>query len=256
MKSKAINVDCIEGLRGIGSKSVSCVVTSPPYNIGTKYSEHQDSRDDYLEWLGNTFDEIMRTLKDDGHFFLQAGGTATKPLVPFDVLQQAMASKFFLQNQIIWVKSIAIEDITRGHFKPINSARFLNHTYEFIFHLTKTNSVPIARLAIGVPFMHNSNESRWGHRNKVRCRGNVWFIPYETVQSRAERFCHPASFPIALPKMCIQLSGIDKGSLVVDPFVGAGATLMACEELGMIGLGFDIDNHYVDAANMRLKMLA
>jgi len=52
--------------------------------------------------------------------------------------------------------------------------------------------------------------------------------------------------------MCIRLSGIPEGSLVVDPFSGSGSTLVACEKLGMRGIGFDIDPAYVEAANARL----
>jgi len=52
--------------------------------------------------------------------------------------------------------------------------------------------------------------------------------------------------------MCIRLSGIATGSLVLDPFVGSGSTLVACERLGMLGMGFDIDAVYVETANRRI----
>ena len=52
--------------------------------------------------------------------------------------------------------------------------------------------------------------------------------------------------------MCIRLSGIATGSLVLDPFVGSGSTLVACERLGMLGMGFDIDAVYVETANGRI----
>ena len=42
---------------------------------------------------------------------------------------------------------------------------------------------------------------------------------------------------------------------MVDPFVGSGTTLVACENLGMKGLGFDIDENYVRCANQRLERL-
>jgi DNA modification methylase len=49
--------------------------------------------------------------------------------------------------------------------------------------------------------------------------------------------------------------GVPKGSRVVDPFVGSGTTLVACENLGMEGLGFDSDESYVQVANRRLERL-
>jgi site-specific DNA-methyltransferase (adenine-specific) len=200
--------------------------------------------------------KIKRVMKNDGHFFLQAGGTPTDPLIPHRVMDSALRAGWKLQNEIVWVKSIAIGDTSYGHFRPIESEIFLNNTHEFIFHLTKTGTLPINRLAIGVPFVYESNITRWDSNvENCRCRGNTWHIPYETVQSKKDKHYHPAIFPTALPEMCIKLSGIPKGSLVVDPFVGTGSTLIACERLGMQGLGFDIDEAYVEAANARLLEL-
>ncbi|HZP62530.1 MAG TPA: site-specific DNA-methyltransferase [Terriglobales bacterium] len=248
-------IDCIAGLDSLPEKSVACVVTSPPYNIGIKYGTHDDDRDDYLEWMKAVFVAVKRVLADDGHFFLQVGGTATKPLIPSDVRAIALTLGFVLQNEIIWAKSITVGDESHGHFKPINSPRYLNQTHEFVFHLTKTGKVPVDRLAIGVPFMDKTNIARFGHEMDVRCGGNVWFIPYETANKIKDRPKHPAMFPVALPEKCIKLAGVPKGSLVVDPFVGSGTTLVACENLGMEGLGFDIDQSYVDYANRTVKQL-
>ena len=41
--STAQCIDVLEGLQTLASGSVACTVTSPPYNIGIKYSTHQDS---------------------------------------------------------------------------------------------------------------------------------------------------------------------------------------------------------------------
>jgi len=119
--SKAVCIDCVAGLDSLPEKSVACVVTSPPYNIGLKYATHDDNRDDYLEWMKSVFVGIKRVLADDGHFFLQVGGTATKPLIPLIVLSTAMTVGFVLQNQIIWAKSVTVGNESYGHFKPINS---------------------------------------------------------------------------------------------------------------------------------------
>src|SRR6185437_9118017 len=100
--------------------------------------------------------------------------------------------------------------------------------------------VPIDRLAIGVPFKDKSNIARRGHAQDKRCAGNVWYIPYETVKSKAQKFNRPAGFPVELPERCIRLTGRDKG-VVLDPFLGTGTTLVAAERLGWEGIGIDID---------------
>lgn len=248
--------DCIAGLENLAAGSVAVIVTSPPYNIGVTYPNSTDRRPDYLDWMATVFYACKRALADDGHFFLQMGGIVTRPTIPWEVLSRARDAGFILQNQIIWVKNIAISENAAdsyGQFKPVNSNRFLNNTHEFIFHLTKTGSVPINKLAVGVPLKYESNIKRFGHRENRRCRGNVWFIPYDTIQNREERYNHPAVFPIALPEMCIKLSGVKYGSLVVDPFAGTGATLIACKRLKMRGLGFEISKEFCAATTARLQ---
>lgn len=241
VKQEAIQIDCIKGLQEIKDKSVKVVVTSPPYNLRTKYKTYKDNRKDYLVWMGNVFLEIYRVLKDDGHFFLQVGGVNLSPIIPWLVLQKALKNKFILQNEIIWVKNISIHDNSFGQFKPINSQRYLNNTHEFIFHLTKTGNVSINRLRIGVPLKYKCNLKRWNHAENKRCRGNVWFIPYDTIQSKEDRDNHPAIFPVSLSLMCLKLADVTVGDLVIDPFVGTGTTLLGCRKLGVDGIGFDID---------------
>ena len=77
-----------------------------------------------------------------------------------------------------------------------------------------------------------------------RCRGNTWFVPYRTIQSRKLERPHPATFPVKIPRMCILLHGLDRCRLVVDPFLGIGHTAMACVELGVDFVGFEIDPEY------------
>ena len=63
---------------------------------------------------------------------------------------------------------------------------------------------------------------------------------------------HPATFPLQLPMQCIRFSGIKKGSVVYDPFVGTGTTVLAATLLEMKGVGNDIDNDYLDFARKRI----
>jgi len=242
--------DCLEGMKTLQAKSVKVVITSPPYNIGAKYGAYTDNRGDYLLWLAEVWTEVERILADDGHFFLQAGGTNIHPFLPFEIMYSATGVGFKLQNMITWVKSISIDGVTTGHFKPINSKRFLNPTNEFIYHLTKDCKVPINRLAIGVPYMDKSNEKRWESAQAVRCQGNTWFMPYDTIQSRhKDRASHPATFPLELPLRCLKLSGIMQGEIVLDPFAGIGTTLKAASIIGCDAIGYEIDPIYVGAYN-------
>jgi site-specific DNA-methyltransferase (adenine-specific) len=251
-RQRIVQADCLQGLAELAPDSVDVCVTSPPYNIGIAYKSYQDRmpRAAYLEWLSEVGRAIDRVLTPEGSFFLNVGGTSIDPWITADVAR-AMGAPFVLQNHIVWVKSFSAGDDTLGHFKPISSPRFLNHNHEAIFHFTKCGRVPIDRLAVGVPFKDKSNIARWGHTRDKRCGGNVWFIPYETVKSKAQKFDHPAGFPVELPLRCILLHGMEKPR-VLDPFLGAGTTLVAAEQLGAEGIGFEMDAAYAERAAVRL----
>ncbi len=247
---RIIQGDCVVELANLPSKSVDVVVTSPPYNLDIDYDQYRDCLpiDAYLRWSGEWIAGVDRVLKPNGSFFLNVSGSLAEPWTPFDVAAEARRY-FQLQNRIIWVKSVAIEERTYGHFKPINSKRFLNDTHEFIFHFTSGGSVPIDRIAVGVPYTHKSNLTRWKHRRDRRCAGNCWFIPYETVQAKGE---HPAIFPVDLPTRCIKMHGVTPDMVVLDPFGGTGTTAVACERLGIDSVMIEIDPKYVDMATRRI----
>ena len=254
--------DCIAFMRELPAECIDVIVTSPPYNIGKEYSTYRDdkSREDYLSWMEQVAVESKRVLKDKGSFFLNVGGKPSDLAIPYDV-ENRFRKHFVLQNDILWVKSIAItkadvgksnglkSDFSIGHYKPINSNRYLNSCHENIFHFTKAGQTQIDKLALGVPYGDKSNLERWGKLEDKRDRGDVWYIPYETVQ---ESRPHPASFPEKLPLMCIKLHGAKKDLLVYDPFMGIGSTALACVEVGVNYLGTDIDPNYTEIARERI----
>ena len=72
----------------------------------------------------------------------------------------------------------------------------------------------------------------------------VWEFFYEKRDIR-DKNIHPAVFPIALPKKCIELF-THKGELVIDPFVGIGSTLIAARDLDRNAVGFDLNKKYIN----------
>lgn len=244
--------DCLRALRRMQAETVDVIVTSPPYNIGLSYRSYPDRREenDYLDWMVEVATQLQRVLKPDGSFFLNISGSSAQPWLPFE-LAVRLRDLFVLQNHISWVKSISVGEDSFGHFKPMNSQRYLHRGHEHLFHFTLEGDVPLDRLSAGVPYKDKTNIARRGHQQDRRCRGDAWFIPYETVRGRAEKFDHPGTFPIALPEQCILLHGKSK-SRVLDPFMGTGTTLLAAQRLGCSGVGMEIDAEYVAIARARL----
>ena len=259
--------DCLEVFAQLPARSVDVMVTSPPYNLGIQYNQYQDtlSREDYLQWTNAWVAAAARVLHPEGSLFLNVGAKPTDPWTALDVAQ-AVRPHLRLQNIIHWVKSIAIErssagaasgltrDLAVGHYKPINSDRFLNDCHEFIFHFTPLGGTGLDRLALGVPYQDQSNIARWrGAAGGVRCRGNTWFIPYETIQRRDRDRPHPATFPSKLPEQCLRLHGLKRIQVVMDPFTGLGSTAVACARLGVSFIGAEIDETYLKEAVARTK---
>src|SRR5262249_27690856 len=120
--------DCIEGMREtLAEESVDLVVTSPPYNLGIKYKNYNDSRNrnDYLNWSREWAAEVKRVLKPKGSFFLNLGACPSNPLIPHELIV-ALKELFVLQNTFHWIKSVTVEtkageQVSAGHFKPIQS---------------------------------------------------------------------------------------------------------------------------------------
>jgi site-specific DNA-methyltransferase (adenine-specific) len=259
--------DAVEHLQRAAAGTVSAIVTSPPYNLGIRYRSFDDGqpREDYLAWTGTWVAAAAQALTPEGSLFLNVGGKPTDPWTAFDVAQAARPH-LRLQNVIHWIKSIAIDrdlagsqsglwgDLAVGHYKPINSPRFLNDCHEFVFHFTPGGATKLDRLAVGVKYQDQSNVTRWaGASGGLRCRGNTWFIPYDTIQSRDRERPHPATFPVRLPEQCLRLHGLARLGLVMDPFLGIGSTAVAAARLGIPFAGVEMDEAYLREAIDRAR---
>ncbi len=97
------------------------------------------------------------------------------------------------------------------------------------------------------------------HRNNVmlgahgRNRSNVWSYPGANAlgsEAREALADHPTPKPVTMIADAI-LDVTRRRDLVFDPFLGGGATLIACERTGRACRGIEIDPHYVDAAIRR-----
>jgi site-specific DNA-methyltransferase (adenine-specific) len=261
--------DAVQVLERLGPLTLDAIVTSPPYNLGIRYRTYDDTlpRAKYLEWTSEWVCRAARALKADGSLFLNVGAKPTDPWTALDVAQAARPH-LRLQNTIHWIKSIAIEkslagararlddDLAVGHYKPINSRRFLHDCHEFVFHFTPNGDTPLNRQAVGVKYQDQSNVGRWQRAaSGVRCRGNTWFIPYQTIQSREKDRPHPATFPPKLPEMCLRLHGLDRVQLVADPFLGLGSTAVACAQLGVSFIGIEMDERYLEESIERTRAI-
>src|SRR5213075_426679 len=82
-----------------------------------------------------------------------------------------------------------------------------------------------------------------------RSQDNVWEFPRP---ARSDE--HPTMKPVGLVARALRNS-TRTGEVVLDPFLGSGSTLIACEQLDRVCAGIDVDPRYVDVAVRRWEAL-
>lgn len=83
---------------------------------------------------------------------------------------------------------------------------------------------------------------------------SVWSdIRKDTEELQLE---HPAVFPKALVRRCLDSFTTREQRVVLDPFAGSGSTLLAAWAAGKSAVGFEINPEYVALAHRRREALA
>lgn len=237
---------------------VNAAFTSPRYNRGFDYGvdalgrpiSDKTPRGEYLSSLYPPFRRLQERMAPPGALYVNLKPNGHDPMLPFDVLQVLQLAGWSLQHPYTWVKSATTPNgaqgmLSWGHHTPTESRRWPHSGYEWVFLFRPTGWAPVDldRRAIGVPYAYQANRRRFTatsggeERPDVRCRGDVWAMPYKTIQKRGG---HPCPFPVGLVDMGLRQLRLKPGDTVADPFCGSGATLLAAQALGFRGLGIDL----------------
>jgi len=73
-------------------------------------------------------------------------------------------------------------------------------------------------------------------------------VEYKSVKSKR----HPAEKPVDLISFLIEASSREN-DLILDPFIGSGTTVVACEKLNRRWIGIEISKKYCEIAKQRIK---
>ncbi len=146
------------------------------------------------------------------------------------------------------------DDLAVGHYKPINSKRFLHDCHEFVFHFTPNGTTPLDRQAVGVRYQDQSNVAA-GRTPPPACAAAATPGSSPTRRSRAATRTGRTRPPSRrkLPEMCLRLHGLDRLTMVADPFLGLGSTAVACAQLGLNFIGIEMDEGYLKEAIDRTR---
>lgn len=210
------NTGCNQFLSEYNGPLIDAVVTSPPYHKKHGFS---------IELIQQLAQLLFFKMHISGVIFLNFGLYQRDPMRPFKVAETFVKSGFILQNTIAWIKSL--DGV--GQFTPITSKLYLNDMWEYIFVFTKNQERELDRLSIGIEYKDKNNIKRFSG-NKVRCAGNVWFIPHDSISRN--HWAHDFQFPAELPRRALKLAKLKPDDIVFDPFAGSGIVGLVAEKLG------------------------
>ena len=222
-------------------ESIDLIVTSPPYNVGIDYNQHDDTipYDEYLDWTKQWLKKALTLLKKDGRLCLNIpldknkGGI--KPVYA-DIVKTALDVGFKYQTTIIWNEQNISRRTAWGSFMSA-SAPYVIAPVETIVVLYKESWKKLSK-----------GESDITKEEFIEWTNGLWTFPGESKK----RIGHPAPFPLELPKRCIKLFSY-VGDTVLDPFLGSGTTAIAAYKLKRKAIGVEIDEKYFDLAIKRIS---
>jgi len=272
-----LNGEALETLRRMPNAIVQTVVTSPPYYGQRDYcAENQvgiePTPEEYLNRLVNIFDEVKRVLREDGTLWLNIGDKYVDGNLAGLPWRLALALKergWILRSDIIWYKPNAMPSSVQN--RPTTD-------HEYVFMFSKNSKYYYDADAIREPHVTFSEKSKMkGGRNhlgkqggtpeqgknsgnsnlhlgrwdqafhpKGRNKRTVWEVPLSKF-----REAHFAVFPEKLIEPCI-LAGCPEGSIVLDPFFGAGTTGVVSLAKGRKFIGIELNRDYCEIAINRI----
>lgn len=228
--------DCIEVMKTIDSDSISCIVTSPPYNkkgligkvtpgnqvwkkFNIDYDSYGDdlSEKDYHTWMVNVLNEMKRIIKPDGSIFFNHKPRRHKNKVHLPT-EFICESELRIYQLIVWNR-LSSPNIRKDVLLPCT---------EHIYWLTK-----------GKPKVRK-------HQIPKEYHSEVW------VMNPDRNNLHPAPFPELLVDNCIMLT-TDEGDLCLDPFLGSGTSAVVSKNRNRDFIGIEIDQKYLDLSKERLQ---
>jgi DNA modification methylase len=227
----------------MNGQKIDLVFTSPPYNSGdvamrgggnfafgktgakTLYENFKDDKtpEEYFDFCINILNNISLYVNELHSIFWNVSYNANSrdnygKIVFSDI------NPFSVKETIIWNKGVAI---------PITSEGILSRNSEFIFLMSKGQKY-LTNQKIG------ENSVYW----------NTWNIS----SSGSQKNEHKACFPVELPFKAIEdFSKLD--SLIYEPFMGSGTTMVASHQLKRNCYGIELDPKYCQVIVDRMKKL-
>jgi len=220
--NKIHNMDCVKGLKLIPNDSIDFIITDPPFNVSLNYDIINDniSNEEYSNWCYEWIVELYRVLKPRHYCVIFTGD---KKL--YYVFKAIMRTPFKFHHFLKWNKP--------NNQRALPGTVFFGRT-ELAFILSK-----------GKP------NTKLIHRKTLY---SDTIVHKNTTPRDKDAVSHPARRP---HKLYEQIIGglLNQKGVVLDPFMGSGTTMIACNNLNKDFIGFEISKKYIDISYERYQKM-
>ena len=222
----------------MNGNEVKICFTSPPYNMaGDRYRNYDDNlkSQEYIDFNINTIKNIRPYLK--GYLFWNISYNKNSRWEWIEIFYRiTKETGINFLEKIVWDK---------GHGTPITSKKQLTRQYEDIYlgGLETEIENELTEAYLGTTLKEYAFNKRTG-----KGITNYWRITTGNTQTKENSAC----FPVALPVKAILLMTLLNDN-VLDPFIGLGSTLIACEKTKRKCFGMDLEPIYIDVICQRYK---
>ncbi len=232
--------DCLEVMSQIPDETVHLVVTSPPYNLGISYDNHDDSLayESYLEWMKKVWIETKRVLVSGGRFALNIAPTSIKNFRPIhhDFSNQLREIGMIMRTEIIWYKQTMGRRTAWGSWMSPSNPHIVP-SWEYVLVFCKDSWT----------LDGNKKDRDITNDEFMRFSDGFWYIPPES-----QRRGHPTPFPELLIYRLIKFYTY-KGNIVLDMFGGTGTVAVVAQKTGRHFIHIDISQKYCQITEQRLE---
>lgn len=277
---RAFHGDALDVLRRQPAKSVSLVMTSPPFALKRQKAYGNVAPTEYVEWFLQFAEEIHRILKPDGSFVFELGGAwnpglGTRSLYPYELILR-LCKIFHLAQEFYWYNPSRLP--TPAEWVTIRRTR-VKDAVNVVWWLSKTESPNADNRRVLRPYSPSMRRllkdgykvarrpsqhdisPHFQRDNGGAIPPNLLEIPNTRSSDDYFRHCreaglaiHPARFPLALPEFFIRFL-TEPRQLVLDPFAGSNVTGQAAEQLERRWISVEINEEYVAGSRYRFAAL-
>ena len=223
--SKLINDNAIDFMKTLEDESVDLIVTDPPYKVTARGNAGNSGgmMQSKLSMQGRIFKhndvrpmeyipEFYRLLKDGSHCYIMTNHVNLQ-----EILNTATECGFHFIKSLIWNKGNKI------------MGQFYMSQFEYILFFRKGKGKKINKCGTS----------------------DILSVPNKKTKGEDGKNIHDTEKPVELMKILIENSS-QENELVLDPFVGVGATAIACKDLNREYIGIELDEKYYNIACSRI----